>query len=240
MIFLCFNLKNRTTVAENLLNHIINFGFDVWYDRKDIFLGDNRYEMNLENGANNKNIEYAVVIISPEFSSGNYCNKELDILWSRAKNNEIHIFPIFYDLTEESVPERYRYLMTNVSKFITYKDQFIYTAYHVVAKILYDHLGNFEYNTLKELYNKVEDKFIKVCLSTYEVIDRSNYNAKMSILYILYKYLKVNLDFTKIPNYYYFGFEKLYSFNKLNIKTDLRELQILEFMTIILLNIYAK
>ena len=37
MIFLCFNLKNRTTVAENLLNHIINFGFDVWYDRKDFF-----------------------------------------------------------------------------------------------------------------------------------------------------------------------------------------------------------
>ena len=62
----------------------------------------------------------------------------------------------------------------------------------------------------------------------------------MSILYILYKYLKTNLDLTKVPNYYYYGFEKLYSFNKLNIETDLRELQILEFMTIILLNIYIK
>ena len=240
MIFLCFNLKNRTTVAENLLNHIINFGFDVWYDRKDIFLGDNRYEMNLENGANNKSIKYAVVIISPEFSSGNYCNKELDILWNRAKNNEIHIFPIFYDITDETVPNRYMYLMTNVSKFITYKDEFIYTAYHVVSKILYDIVIKLENNTLKKIKDSTDDKYIRECLATYNSIDRNNYNAKMTILYLLYKYLKNKLDFSNIPNYYYFGFEKLYSFNKLNISTDLRELQILEFMTIILLNIYIK
>lgn len=236
MIFLCFNLKNRTQVAENLLNHIINFGFDVWYDRKDIFLGDARYETNIENGANNKNIKYAIVIISPEFSSGNYCNKELEILWKRSEDNEVHIFPVFYDITEEAVPEKYKYLLNSVSKFITYKDEFIYTAYHVVSKILYDIVIKLENNTLKKIKDSTDDKYIRECLVTYNSIDRNNYNAKMTILYLLYKYLKNKLDFSNIPNYLYFGFEKLYSFNKLNISTDLRELQILEYMIIILLN----
>ena len=236
MIFLCFHLKNRTQVAENLLNHIISFGFDIWYDRKDIFLGDARYEMNIENGANNKDIKYAIVIISPEFSSGNYCNKELEILWEREKNNEVHIFPIFYDITEETVPEKYKYLLTNVSKFITYKDEFIYTAYHVVSKILYDIVIRLENNNLKKIEVSTDDKYIRECLETYNNVDRNNYNAKMTILYLLYKYLKNKLDFSNLPNYLYFGFEKLYSFNKLNISTDSREPQILEYMIIILLN----
>lgn len=237
MIFLCFNLKNRTQIAENILNHIINFGFDIWYDRKDIFLGDARYETNIENGANNKDIKYAIVIISPEFSSGDYCNKELEILRRRAEKDEVHIFPIFYDIIEECVPECYKFLLTNVSKFITYKDESIYTVYHVVSKILYDKTIKLKYNNLKKIAETTDDNYIKECLSTYDSVDRNNYNAKMTILYLIYKYLKGKLDFSNIPNFFYFGFEKLYSFNKLNISTDLRELQILEYMIINLLNI---
>ena len=39
MIFLCFSIKDRETIAEKILNHLLSFGFEVWYDRKDIFLG---------------------------------------------------------------------------------------------------------------------------------------------------------------------------------------------------------
>ena len=97
MIFLCFNIKDREKIAEPILQHLRSFGFSVWYDRKDIFIGDNRYETNIVNGAGNAKIEYAVVILSNNFSSGHFCIEELNLLRKRFKNNDIKIFPIFYE-----------------------------------------------------------------------------------------------------------------------------------------------
>lgn len=238
MIFLCFNIENRVPLVENILNHILSFGFDVWYDRKDIFLGDNRSIMNLDNGAANSNIKYAVVIISPEFSNGDYCKKELDILWKRKLSNEVHIFPIFYNCTMETIPSEYSYLLDSVCKFIMPKDETIFTAYHIVSKIIYDYVSKLKNSSLNLIYKLIDDVFLKKCIKTYCSIDRNNYNAKMTSLYFMYQYIETKIDLCDVHNYFYYGFDKLYSFSKLNIKTDLRELQILENMMIVLLDKY--
>ena len=238
MIFLCFNIKDRINIAESILNHVLSFGFDIWYDRKEIFLGDNRMISNLENGAANTNIKYAIVVISPEFSKGNYCMKEFDILWKRKLNNEIHLFPIFYNFTLETIPEKYKFLLDYVCKFIMPKDEIIFSIYHIVSKILYDYIENLENNSLKSISKLIDDNFFKDCIETYYSIDRNNYNAKMTTLYLMYKYMQSKIEFSDIPTYLYYGFDKLYSFSKLNLQTDLRELQILENMIIILLNRY--
>lgn len=238
MIFLCFNIKNRVPFVENILNHLLSFGFNVWYDRKDIFLGDNRSTMNLENGAANLNVKYAIVIISPEFSTGDYCKKELDILWKRKLRNNIHIFPIFYNCTPETIPSEYSYLLDSVCKFIMPNDETIFTVYHIVSKILYDYVSKLKNNSLNLIYKLIDDNFLKKSIRIYSSIDRNNYNSKMTIIYLMYKYIETKVDLSDIQPFFYYGFDKLYSFSKLNIETDLRELQILEYMIVLLLDKY--
>ena len=138
MIFLCFNIKDREKIAEPILQHLRSFGFSVWYDRKDIFIGDNRYETNIVNGAGNAKIEYAVVILSNNFSSGHFCIEELNLLRKRFKNNDIKIFPIFYDMNIDNIDSDYQWLLELVCKFVKSKDESIFAAYHIVAKITND------------------------------------------------------------------------------------------------------
>lgn len=240
VIFLCFSIKDRETIAEKILNHLLSFGFEVWYDRKDIFLGDNRFDANLKNGAGGSNIKYAVIIISENFQKGDYCNRELNILWQRKLKNEVSIFPIFYNMPINQIPKNFQFLLEFVCKFISNSDESIFTAYHIVSKITDDLLKKTYDKTFQYYANNCQDNYITEIIILYLSMDRSNYNSKMTILYLLYTYIKSTKDFSQIPSYYYFGFEKLYSFTKLNINTDLRELQILENLSLLLLNSFYK
>lgn len=56
MIFIGYSSGDRYTVVESLVFHLKNYGFEVWYDFYDMFLGDNRYEENFKK-------ESAVVIM---------------------------------------------------------------------------------------------------------------------------------------------------------------------------------
>ena len=50
MIFIGYSSGDRYTVVESLVFHLKNYGFEVWYDFYDMFLGDNRYEENFKKG----------------------------------------------------------------------------------------------------------------------------------------------------------------------------------------------
>ena len=50
MIFIGYSSGDRYTVVESLVFHLKSYGFEVWYDFYDMFLGDNRYEENFKKG----------------------------------------------------------------------------------------------------------------------------------------------------------------------------------------------
>lgn len=60
MIFLCFSVKDRIPLINDFFHFLSNFGLDVWYDRRNIYLGDNRREKNITYGAENPNVNYMV------------------------------------------------------------------------------------------------------------------------------------------------------------------------------------
>lgn len=47
MVFLCFSVKDRLPLVNDFYHFLSNFGLEVWYDRKNIYLGDNRREKNI-------------------------------------------------------------------------------------------------------------------------------------------------------------------------------------------------
>lgn len=239
MLFLCFNIHDRESIAEQILYHLSSFGFHVWYDRKDIFLGENRYQKNLIEGAGNSNNNYSVVILSKNFDSGDYCKKELSIIRERFLSKSMYVFPILYDITPEEIPSGYQWILDLVCKIVTKDQDKIYAAYHIVAKITTDLLVSSKYRNFYAFLSLNTDlKFISEIIKNYEALDLNNYSARMSLLYAIYSYLKSVNNIIALPPYYYKGFEKLYSFTRLNLKTDHREMQILENLTLLLLTNY--
>ena len=239
MIFLCFNINDREAVAEQILYHMSSFGFHVWYDRKDNFLGNDRFLGNIVNGADNPNNKYSIVIMSKHFDSGNYCKKELDVIKRRFLENKTHIFPIMYDIDIEDIPKDYAWLTDLVCKIVNKEDEKIFACYHIVAKITSDMLSQAKYNDFTSFLKANHSKdYISDLVSSYESIDMNNYNARMALLYTLYLYIKRTHNLHELKAFYYKGFEKLFSYAKLNIKTDKRELQILENLSALLLSTY--
>ena len=80
MIFLCFSVKDRIPLINDFYQFLSNFGLDIWYDRRNIFLGDNRFDTNITKGVKNPNIKYAIIFYSENFEKGNICIQEYKIL----------------------------------------------------------------------------------------------------------------------------------------------------------------
>ena len=86
-----------------------NFGLDVWYDRRNIYLGDNRREKNITYGAENPNVNYAVVFYSENFKNGNICLEEYKILLERYYKNEIFLFPVFISEVPPKLDKNFKF-----------------------------------------------------------------------------------------------------------------------------------
>jgi hypothetical protein len=235
MIFMCFNIKDREAIAEKIYHHLTGFGMDVWYDRSNIFLGDNRNYENFDRGVKNTKYKYAVVIISPNFSSGTCCNEELDIIYQRYTLGKLTVFPIFYDIDAKDIPPKYSWLTKLLYKELKQVDEKLYVCYHIVAKITHDLVAKCCCSTI-ESYLRVhdEDSYENQLLNLYIDIGSCNFKAKMTVLYVTYKYLvQIEPVLKHLP--YQKCFEKLFSFTKLDIATDKRELQILENTLLLML-----
>ena len=89
MIFLCFAVKDRIPLINDFYHFFSGFGLDVWYDRRNIYLGDHRWNTNIKNGANNPNVNYAIIFYSDNFANGNICLDEFEILVDRYKKGEV-------------------------------------------------------------------------------------------------------------------------------------------------------
>ena len=112
MIFLCFSVKDRVPLINDFYHFLSNFGLDIWYDRRNIFLGDNRFDTNITLGANNSDINYAIVFYSKNFAKGNICIQEYKVLEKRYQNNDLFIFPVFI----ENVPEYIESIVAQLSR----------------------------------------------------------------------------------------------------------------------------
>lgn len=185
-VFLCFSSKDRFTVVDSVLYHLKRYGVSVWYDYHELTLGDNRIEGNFINGLNNCN--YAVIIISPNMYDCICGNDELNEIHRRHLEKNIHIFPLFYNVTASELPSQYRWLTTLIYNEIDDASGTLFPCRQIVYKLICDMAHNTSKRNLMD-YNNTGNQFINKMLSAYQLIDDSNHNAKFSILYALFLYL---------------------------------------------------
>lgn len=227
MVFLCFSVKDRPLINE-FYHFLSNFGLDIWYDRRNIFLGDNRSDTNIKKGAENSNIKYAIVFYSENFKNGNICLEEFEILVRRYEKNDVFIFPVFIFDVPKELDEKFKLCKTLVFKQIHSQSDFSALSLHIIAKITSDEICNLKYKSLKDIEQNFEYKesVHYQMITEYQNIKKTNYNMRIAFLFALH----MVISHTKNTNYFHCKtMNFIYHQNCLNILIDeKRELQIME------------
>lgn len=238
-IFICLSSKDRQMIVESIMYHMTNFGFAIWYDRHKMLLGDERNYKNFIEGI--VQTEYAIVVMSENSIKSTCVAEEMEYLKKQYDLKSITIFPVFYNISPVELPREYQWLTTLVYKELNSNSGTLLTCNHIITKILSDELKKCRCQTLHELFHSLEtynqDLFIIKMLKAYLEVGGENHNARISILYSIYIYLSTTMKtIDMFPQYYWKGFERIFSYTKLNLDTDLRETLILEIQIIILIN----
>ena len=230
MVFLCFSSKDRYDIIESIYYHLKNIGIQVWYDRNEILMGDNRNYKNFIEGVESCN--YSIIILSPNSIESVCANEEIDLIYDRYIDNKMYVFPVFYNISATEIPPRYNWMKTLVYKELNISTDSRGLCNHVICKYLLDQVHRLEYQSLNELCN-ISNPFIYNIVSNYLEIDGTNYNARIALLYSAILYIKT---FYQVPAYCSKGSQYLFNETKLSLPIDLRETIIFERLFLISAN----
>lgn len=228
MIFLCFSVKDRIPLVNDYYHFLSNFGLDVWYDRRNIYLGDNRREKNITFGAENPDVDYAVIFYSENFKKGNICLEEYEILVERYYKGEVFLFPVFISEVPEKINQKFQLCKTLVYKQIRNHSDFNALALHIIAKITSDEISDKKFKNINDIelnYSDKEDIYYKL-VAEYQNIKKTNYNMRIASLFSLYLFVS---HMHRINFFHYKTMNFIYHQNCLDMMIDeKRELQIME------------
>lgn len=235
VVFLCFSSKDRIDIAESIYYHLESFGVDTWYDRKEILMGDDRNYKNFDEGVNN--CEYSIIILSPNSISSVCANEEIDLIYERYKANKTYVFPVFFNICAEDVPNKYSWMKKLVYKELNKSIDSRSLCNHVACKIIYDYIANAKYKDLTSLTLQDKNSYINILSNQYMKISGTNLNAKIAFLSSGLLYFFTTYDKSLFPKVCIKFSDLLFEETKLNLKIDLRETKILEGIFIIISNI---
>ena len=228
MIFLCFSVIDRFPIINDFYHFLSNFGLNIWYDRRNIYLGDNRRDKNITYGVEHPDVNYAVIFYSENFRNGNICLEEFDILLKRYNKGEIFLFPVFISEVPQNIESRFQICKTLVYKLIHSQSDFHALALHIIAKITSDEISNGKYKSIGEieLYYNNKTSIPYTLITEYQNIKKTNYNMRIAALFSLYVIVSdlcnTNFFHKKTMNF-------IFHQNCINILVDeKRELQIME------------
>lgn len=232
MVFLCFSSKDRYDIAESVYYHLTNVGVPVWYDRKEILMGDDRNYKNFIEGVESCN--YAIIILSPNSIASICANEEIDLIYKQYKQKKTYVFPVFYNINASGIPPKYGWMLKLVYKELNISNDSRSLCNHVTCKFLLDKIQNCKYKTIDEL-SDVFTGFVKSLLFSYLQIDGNNFNARISLLYAAIEYLK---EQNNLPSYCIKGTNYLFAETRLNLQMDLRDTLIFEYLFILSANYF--
>lgn len=98
--FISHASEDKDKLARPLFNALEKLGFKVWFDEKEIILGDS-IRASIDNGLSNS--KFGVVILSEAFFQKNWTQLELDGLFAIESSGKKVILPIWLGLTFEQV-----------------------------------------------------------------------------------------------------------------------------------------
>lgn len=239
MLFLCFSSKDRHDIVESVLFHLSNYGISIWYDRNKILMGDDRDYKNFIEGVDG--CKYAVIILSPNCISSVCANEEIDLIYERYQRGKVTVFPIFYGIKADMIPQKYSWMKKLVYKELSAGDDSRGACNHVMCKLLIDELSQYRIRSINTFFDicrpYTAHQYIAKILKAYDEIDHENRNSRITLLYAAIQYIMTHYCIDSIPAFYYKGVERIFSETKLNIHIDLRESLIVERSFLLLLNV---
>lgn len=239
MIFLCFSSEDRYSIVKSCLYHLKNYGYDTWYDYHELILGDKKREKNFEKAI--QACDYFIVFYSNNFLNSPCAINEESLIFAEASSRNITIFPLLYNLKFNELPFDIQNRIENlIYNEITDATGCIESVNQMVVKILLNEMGYSEFDFTPSinysLIQKINDVFLKSILLEYLDISKENFNARISFLYCIYKYIATNNVLENIPIHYSQTITYLSHYTKLNIPYNHKELIIAELIIINLIN----
>jgi hypothetical protein len=237
-IFVAFSSIDRYEVVESILYHLANYGIAIWYDRHRMRLGD-LYCDNFSEGISNT--DYAVVILSRNINSALCLKEEMECIKAQFDQGKLTVFPLLYKIKPDEIPIEYQWITKLVYKEFDDKSGTLLICNHIMSRILTDELQKCSHQSLYDLQKSMsqegKDAFLETMLRSYLDIDRNNLNARIAILFCLYTYATIKYGIVDIlPQHYWRVFERFFSYTKLHLEVDSREMLILELAIMILIN----
>lgn len=237
-LFFCFSSKDRHSVVESILYHLDNYCIPVWYDRREMLMGDQRNHKNFVEGVGNCN--YAIIVLSPNSIISKCANEEIDLIKEKYEKCQMVVFPIFYNINIEPLQEKYLWMTKLVYKELADGIDTISICNHIVCKILLDELSKYPIRSLSDYtvkYKQVQmHSFLVSIIKSYLEIYVGNYNARLSMLFAAYIYLTLHYETNGFPPYYYKGVQHLFNHTKLSLPTEKREMLIMERSILLMIN----
>lgn len=241
--FICFSAKDRYYIVEPIVYHLKNYGIDVWYDRQQLLMGDDRVEKNLIEGASK--CRYAIIIVSKNTAISKCAMEEIKLIEKNCLLNLTTVFPILYEIKPSELPVELAWIKRLIFKEVTRDSGTYEICNHIACRITKDVLKNYKYQTLKEILSSNVLKntpAINNLLCGYHEISNENLNGKISLLYSVFIFIESSVDY--IENEYSTLVKKIFLriFNesKLNILVDYRDIWLLENAISIQLNSYIE
>lgn len=237
MVFLCFSVKDRFPIIHDFYHYLSNFGLEIWYDRQNTNIGDDRRKENIDNGVKNKNIKYAIIFYSDNFANGRICKEEYQILVERYYNQELKLFPVFLHGEPFNVDQNFSLCTKLVFKVLKSSLDYYSLSLFILAKITQDELDIYNLKTIRDLiHSKNTNNLYYKLLFEYENIDKKNYSMRISMLFSIFMMISSNFIVTK-SNICTMKFI-FYKNCKMPLKEENKELQIMENIVVKNLNFF--
>lgn len=239
-LFICFSAKDRYDIVQPVVYHLKNYGIDIWYDRYELLMGDDRYEKNIKEGAEECN--YALIILSSNTIGSKCATEEIKVLESRYNSNEVVVFPVLYELKPCNVPSEFAWIKNLIFKEANRTTGTFEICNHIACKVTNDMLSHYNYRTVSDIVNADLPIPKSVCclLNRYNKIDNQNVNSKITLLYAVYTILKYeNITINQLYEIPTKAFERIFNETSLNLAVDYRDIWLLENCLCILINYYV-
>lgn len=182
------------------------------------------------------------MIYSPAFFNSPCALAEERAIFAEEKLRSIFIFPLLYNITFADLPEYTQQQIENrIYNEITTETGCIAPINQIVTKILLDNLGCIaleptpciSHNTL----SLSSDQYITTVLEEYLNISADNFNARISMLFCIYLYVRKNYSTVHIPEHLSRTIEYLTHYTRLDIPLNHKELIIAELTILSILQL---